>query len=96
MLKADIVDKVFVVKDEYAVKDLEVLLANNGLKDYKVFAVKEVKGLEFKQIIVFDEDMTENERYIAYTRALMKLYVVTSSPWKGKDRIRDIIQEDEE
>lgn len=96
MLKADIVDKIFVVKDEYAVKDLEAIFANNGLKDYKVFSVKAVKGLEFKQIIVFDEDMTENEKYIAYTRALIKLYVVTSSPWNYKNRIRDIIQGDEE
>lgn len=96
MIRADISEKIFVVKDEYAVKDLETLLATAMITDYKAFAVKDAKGLEFKQVIVFDEEMSQNEKYIAYTRALIRLYVVTSSPWDWKERTCDIINDDEE
>ena len=47
------------------------LLKQKNILDYKIFAVKEVKGLEFKQVVVLDGDMTVNEKYIAYTRALI-------------------------
>ena len=38
--------------------------------------ISQVKGIEFDSVIVFDNDMTENEKYIAYTRALNELYIV--------------------
>ena len=72
------------------------LIKQKNILDYKVFAVKEVKGLEFKQVIVLDGDMTVNEKYIAYTRALIQLYVVKNLPWSGEKRIHKIIQTDEE
>ena len=41
-----------------------------------VMSVYESKGLEFSAVAVYDKDMTENEKYIAYTRALRELAVV--------------------
>ena len=41
-----------------------------------VLTVYESKGLEFTSVAVADEDMTENEKYIAYTRALKSLAVI--------------------
>ena len=34
------------------------------------------KGLEFKEVIVFNYDLTDNELYIACSRALEKLIVI--------------------
>lgn len=96
MISDNISEKVFIVKDEYDSQDLILLLKEKGLLDCKVFTVKEIKGLEFKQVIVFDEDMSINEKYISYTRALIQLYVVKHSPWEGKQHIRNIIQGDED
>lgn len=39
--------------------------------------VEQCKGLEFDAVFVFDGDMTYNERYISYSRALGSLYLVT-------------------
>ena len=41
-----------------------------------VMSVFESKGLEFSAVAVYDKDMTQNEKYIAYTRALRELAVV--------------------
>lgn len=41
-----------------------------------VMTVYESKGLEFSAVAVYDKDMTKNEKYIAYTRALRDLAVI--------------------
>lgn len=41
-----------------------------------VMSVYESKGLEFSAVAVYTADMTENEKYIAYTRALKDLTVI--------------------
>ncbi len=41
-----------------------------------VMTVFESKGLEFSAVAVLERGMTENERYIAYTRALYQLAIV--------------------
>ncbi len=41
-----------------------------------VMSVYESKGLEFSAVAVYDKGMSENEKYIAYTRALRELAVV--------------------
>ncbi len=53
-------------------------LSESGLSKTKinVMTVFESKGLEFSHVAVYDEGMTENEKYIAYTRALSRLAVV--------------------
>ena len=42
-----------------------------------VITVEEAKGLEFGAVVVVDNDMTGNESYISYTRALDNL-IITS------------------
>ena len=42
-----------------------------------VMSVFESKGLEFSAVAVYDKGMTENEKYIAYTRALRELAVIS-------------------
>ena len=96
MISDNISEKVFIVKDEYDMQNLVKFLNDKDISDYKVFEVKEVKGLEFKQVIVFDEDMSRNEKYIAYTRALIQLYIVKHSPWEGRQHIQNFIQGDDE
>ena len=41
-----------------------------------VLTVYESKGLEFSAVAVYDRDMTDNEKYIAYTRALRELAII--------------------
>ena len=41
-----------------------------------LMTVYESKGLEFTSVAVATEGMTENERYVAYTRALQYLAII--------------------
>ena len=72
--------RTFVVKDEYYKKDLISLLDNSRVDDYQIYTVSEVKGLEFKEVFVIEAGMTNNEKYISYTRALIKLFIISSIP----------------
>lgn len=57
------------------IEDLENIIPIDS--EYTFYnTISQVKGIEFDSVIVFDNDMTENEKYIAYTRALNELYIV--------------------
>ena len=86
---------VFIVKDDYAVSDLKNLLSNTQISDYEIFSVKSVKGLEFKEVFVFDSNMSLNEKYISYTRALAKLNVIKNLPETTNRNIPLILQGEE-
>lgn len=86
---------IFIVKDEYALSDLNYLLEENKITKYSSYTVKSVKGLEFKEIFVFDSEMTDNEKYISYTRALSKLNVIHSLP-KISDRNNKLFTQGDE
>lgn len=73
---------IFIVKDDYIVSDLKETLKAIDITGYTIYTVKEAKGLEFKEIYVLDGNMTANEKYIAYTRALAKLNVIKNLPPK--------------
>ncbi|MCD7729824.1 MAG: AAA family ATPase [Clostridia bacterium] len=45
-------------------------------KKINIMTVYESKGLEFTAVAVADQDMTDNEKYIAYTRALKELVII--------------------
>lgn len=47
----------------------------NGL--ISILYVDEVKGIEFDRVFVVSKDMSNNEKYVAYTRALSELIIVT-------------------
>ena len=75
-----LIGSALIVKDEYARTDLTHLLRAKGITDADVYTIKAVKGLEFRSVVVFDRNMTANEKYIAYTRALARLTVVRDLP----------------
>ncbi|MDE7301156.1 MAG: UvrD-helicase domain-containing protein, partial [Clostridia bacterium] len=75
-LKAVIVsDKNF---EEYKRKGYNIVRESGQISKTKInyLTVYESKGLEFTAVAVVDGDMTDNEKYIAYTRALKELAVV--------------------
>jgi DNA helicase IV len=62
----------------YAKKTYNLLRNSGKISKSKinVMTVYESKGLEFTAVAVVDGDMTDNEKYIAYTRALKELAIV--------------------
>jgi hypothetical protein len=46
---------------------------------FTLMTVLDCKGLEFDTVYVFDYGMTENEKYVAYTRALDTLVVISDN-----------------
>ena len=43
-----------------------------------IIDVRLAKGLEFDAVYVIDSDMTENEKYVSYTRALSHLSILSN------------------
>ena len=76
--KLNMAEYICLVKGEDEREMLYNELENNSVKNTIVYTVKEAKGLEFSKVAVFDSGMTDNEKYVAYTRALSKLVVVRS------------------
>lgn len=87
---------IFIVKDDYSKEDLKITLNRKNIYEYKIYTVKEVKGLEFKEVYVFVTDMTANEKYISYTRALVKLNVIKDLPQLVDRNTKLIVQGDEQ
>lgn len=86
---------VFVVKDDYERKDLIDLLSAHDMLDYELYTVKEVKGLEFRRVCVFDTEMTIPEKYVAYTRALTELIVIHNLPRNENNHVSMIVAGDD-
>lgn len=58
-------------------KDKEILSSiNEDLSGYEIYTVKEAKGMEFETVLVVPNGMTDNELYVAYTRALNRLFLL--------------------
>lgn len=62
----------------YTLKSYNVVRQSGKISKNKIniMTVYESKGLEFTAVAVVDGDMTVNEKYVAYTRALKELAVV--------------------
>lgn len=62
----------------YARKAYNIVRQTGRISKSKIniMTVYESKGLEFSSVAVVDGDLTENEKYVAYTRALKELAVV--------------------
>ena len=75
--------KAVIAKEEYLPlfekRGFAILKEDGKLSKTKVnvMTVFESKGLEFSAVAVYDKGMTENEKYIAYTRALRELAVIS-------------------
>ena len=63
---------------DYTKKSFNVVRETGKISKTKIniLTVYESKGLEFTAVAVVDSDMTDNEKYIAYTRALKRLAIV--------------------
>ena len=63
---------------EFSRKNYNVIRETGNISKTRInlMTVYESKGLEFTAVAVADGDMTENEKYIAYTRALKELAVI--------------------
>ena len=58
-----------------SMNDLENIIPINS--EYSFYnTISQVKGIEFDSVIVFERNMTNSEKYIAYTRALNELYII--------------------
>ena len=73
-------DEALYIKDMYPelmIKVNDMILEHNSIhrSRWNLLSVDDVKGLEFTNVIVFSGRMTENEKYIAYTRALERLCI---------------------
>ena len=64
--------------ENYVRKNYNALRETGKISKTKinVMTVYESKGLEFTSVAVADGDMTDNEKYIAYTRALKNLALI--------------------
>lgn len=62
------------------VKNLNNVSNTKEILDKKInlIIVGDAKGLEFDTVYVLDEDMTYNERYVAFTRAIKNLYIISA------------------
>jgi DNA helicase IV len=76
-------------KDAIVITDNEKIISEINEKNSKirVFRVKEVKGLEFKNAIVIDDDLDNNSKYIAYTRTLNDLIIYRYIPINKKNEL---------
>ena len=86
---------VFITKNEEAKADIKQVMKNWYIDSYTIFTVKEAKGLEFKEVCVIDKGLTRNEKYIAYTRALVQLNIVKFTPHYPALEFPKIIQGDD-
>ena len=84
------------MRDGVAADDLKIILKGTAITEYKIYTVKEAKGLEFKHVVVIDRDMSTNEKYISYTRALAKLTVIHALPSLSDPNTKRIVEGDEE
>ncbi|MDE7329948.1 MAG: UvrD-helicase domain-containing protein [Clostridia bacterium] len=64
--------------EKYARKSYNLIRQTGKISKTKInlMTVYESKGLEFTAVAVADADMTPNEKYIAYTRALKELAII--------------------
>lgn len=60
-------------------KSYNILSQTGKISKTKInlMTVYESKGLEFTAVAVLDGDLTDNEKYVAYTRALRELAIIT-------------------
>ena len=65
-----------IVRDAQFKQLVQDMIKKSAIAGCTVLTVKDSKGLEFQNIIVIDQGMSSNEKYIAYTRALANLVVI--------------------
>ena len=79
--RSSIKEYTFIVKNEHSVEDLKTMFSQHFVENNSIFTVKDVKGVEFRDVYVIDRDMSANEKYISYTRALSQLHIIHNMPY---------------
>jgi DNA helicase IV len=69
--------KIIIAKDEEEVKSIQdKLITIENFSEFNFFTVREIKGMEYNTVIVFKQNMDDNELYISYTRSLNELIII--------------------
>jgi DNA helicase IV len=69
--------KIVIAKDEEEVKSIQdKLITIENFSEFNFFTVREIKGMEYNTVIVFKQNMDDNELYISYTRSLNELIII--------------------
>lgn len=70
--RAELTESIIITKN---INYLEYISNNSGVI---CFDIKSVKGLEFKNVIIIDDGLTKNERYVSFTRSLnnLEIYII--------------------
>jgi hypothetical protein len=76
--------------EEYTRKTYNVIRETGRISKNKIniMTVYESKGLEFTAVAVVDKNMSDNEKYIAYTRALKELAIVKSDKHSKSEKVK--------
>lgn len=67
---------VIINKNNKNYSSIKKLIDKKIINKVVLLTVVESKGLEFEKVFAFQKDMTRNEKYIAFTRALKELTIV--------------------
>lgn len=72
----------------------QIISKINKKSKIRVFTIKEVKGLEFKNAIVIDDNLDNNSKYIAYTRTLSDLLIYRNLEKEKEEIMLEAIEKD--
>ncbi len=82
-------------KDAVVITNNEQIISKiNKKSKIRVFRIKEVKGLEFKNVIVIDDNLDSNSKYIAYTRTLNDLLIYRDLKKDKEEIMLEVIEKD--
>ena len=78
----------------YYFKVNEYIERNDIIRGYiNIIPISKVKGLEFEKVIVIKAELTDNEFYVACTRALSELYIITNYVYQEGGGSEEIIRD---
>ena len=77
---------------ENLLKDYDISWDEINDKKVSIITVEQAKGIEFDNVVVIADQMTSNEKYISYTRALDELIVVNDK--FAKNIATEYVEED--
>ena len=79
--KKDRVAIILPMSSNHQLQELLQEVVKENLKEQRIdlMNVFQSKGLEYEIVFVFNQEMTTEEKYVAYTRALKELYIVSSN-----------------
>lgn len=66
---------VLISKTKNIALNSKIYAAIKELKEVILIDIEQAKGVEYNNVIVIEDKMSNNEKYIAYTRALEKLWI---------------------